>query len=140
VKSLFILFCFLFSNSLFSSFAFSSERIFDCAVKKTYKIQHLPEEFELNSNSKVIFRQAVKNWSLQVGQYGVRDNDGMGPAVRYAAEVSPDFSTVSYYFQLDGSLEFQLSIDTLSHNATLFWWGLGEATPMAKLQCEVSEL
>ena len=134
MKSLFILISFFLS-----SLAFASERIFDCSMQKVYKINELPEDFELGLKSKVIFKQAIKNWSLQVGQYVVRDNDGMGPAVRYDSEISSDMKEVSYFFQLDGSLEFQLSVDTADHSATLFWWGLGEATAMAKLQCEVIE-
>ncbi len=134
MKSLFVLLSFFLS-----SLAFSNERIFDCSVQKVHTIKELPEDFEVTTNSKVIFRQTKKDWYLQFGQFAIRDNDGMGPSVTYASEVSPDLKEVSYFFQLDGSLEFQLAIDTLDRSATLLWWGLGEPTAMANLQCEVIE-
>lgn len=120
--------------------AFASERIFECTPIHVFKIKELPEDFNLLLKPQFIYKQSAgKDWSLQVGNWGTRYNDGMGPAMAVDSEVSQDKSTVSYYFQLDGSLEFQFSIRTDNHEAVLYWWGLGEPSLMAQMQCEVIE-
>lgn len=125
---------------LFSSvFAWAGQRVFDCKAQNIPTVQELPEEYSLKSNPVVIFREAKQDWSLQVGDYSVRNNDAKGPATTYEAELSKDLSKVAYFFQIDGSLEFQLVVSTVNHKATLFWWGLGEPTVVAKLSCEVIE-
>lgn len=134
----------VFTACLLSSvISFAGQRIFDCKPTAVYKIKELPAEYNLLLKPTVLFREAKTDWSLQVAQYIVNDNGGMGPAVKFIAEPSKDLSSVSYYFQIGGSLEFQLVVNTEkvsgSHEANLFWWRPGQATAMATLSCEVTE-
>lgn len=132
------LFAVLFSM-LVSLTVFASERIFDCHANVINKSVQLPEEINLQSTPKVIFRDAKKNWSLQVGQLFLNTTDKRGPALKVEEALNTTNNTVEYSFWVDGSYEYELNISTVNHTAFLFWWGLGERTFVGEFNCDILE-
>lgn len=130
-------FAFILTLAL-SSGALADERIFDCTAKNISKSQSLPEELQLLKNPTLLFKQfgnSKKLWTLQIGELVLHTS--FGPAVKMDSSYTND--AVTYDFWVDGSYEYQLVIDTEDTSAKLFWWGTGEATPVADFNCLMVE-
>ncbi|WP_413574751.1 hypothetical protein ACLVWU_11020 [Bdellovibrio sp. HCB290] len=122
---------------LFASVSFANERVFDCAVTQLNKNAEIPAELDLKNNPQVLFRHGLKQWSLQVGGLKLDTRDLTGPALWLDVDSTP--SSVEYIFSVEGSTEFELSVNVKDHSAQLYYWGLGEKTTVGSFACEVIE-
>ena len=123
---------------LFASLSFADERIFDCSAIRLAKSADIPAELGLTDKPTVLFRQSLKNWSLQVGNTYLDTRDNNGPALALDTK-SSNATTVQYVFSVEASTEFELQVSVVTHNAKVYYWGLGERTFLGDFSCEIVE-
>jgi hypothetical protein len=126
------------SAMLLATVSFANDRVFDCTATQLSNHPDLSEDMNIANNPHVLFIEGKKDWSLNVGDVSLSTLDLKGPDLeKEAGSEAPD--TVRYDFWVERSYEFELVINVMDHTADVYWWGLGERTPVGKFQCEVSE-
>lgn len=123
---------------LTSAVSFAEERVFDCTAIQLSRGLQRPEDTNIEQNPNVIFRQGLKQWSLQVGDLYLSTMDKNAPALEMKSAAANKYS-VRYDFWVDASYEYEFVVSVKDHTANLYWWGLGEQTLVGKFQCEVIE-
>lgn len=128
------------SAMLFATVSFANERVFDCAATQLSNHPDLSyaEGLNIANNPHVLFIEGKKDWSLNVGDISLSTLDLNGPDLEKEAGSEQDM-TVRYDFWVERSYEFELVINVIDHSADVYWWGLGQRTPVGRFQCEVSE-
>ena len=123
---------------LFASLSFADERVFDCSAIRLAKNADIPAELGLQEKPTVLFRHGLKNWSLQVGQIYLDTRNNNGPALTLDTK-SSNATTVQYLVSIDASVGFELQVSVVTHNAKVYYWGLGERTFLGDFSCEIVE-
>ncbi|MDG0817385.1 hypothetical protein [Bdellovibrio svalbardensis] len=123
---------------LFSAISFADERVFDCTATALSRNSERPEDTNIDKNPNIIFRQGLKQWSLQVGDLLLNTRDAKGPALAMEAGAATA-TLVRYDFWVEASYEYEFVVSVKDHSAKLFWWGLGERVHVGNFQCEVIE-
>ena len=128
------------SAMLLATVSFANDRVFDCTATQLSNHPDLSyaEGLNIANNPHVLFIDGKNGWSLNVGDVSLSTLDLNGPDLEKAAgSETPD--TVRYDFWVERSYEFELVINVMDYSADVYWWGLGQRTPVGKFQCEVSE-
>lgn len=128
------------SAMLFATVSFANERVFDCTATQLSNHPDLSyaEGLNIANNPHVLFVEGKTDWTLNVGDISLSTLDLKGPDLEKAVSSEQD-TTVRYDFWVEHSYEYELVINVMDHSADVYWWGLGQRTPVGRFQCEVSE-
>jgi hypothetical protein len=128
------------SAMFFATVSFADQRVFDCTATQLSNHPDLSyaEDLNIEKNPHVLFIEGKKDWTLNVGDITLSTSDLNGPDLEKEVSTHSD-STVRYDFWVERSYEFELVINVEDYSADVYWWGLGQRTPVGRFQCEVSE-